>query len=111
MTLFKNDVAQDVWIESNCIVTKCYRQPTCPILARALARDRKPREWDRNNRSTAMATAYRCNAFGERAPKPTPVKDFEDVAMFDVEPAALTLAPVAGWPDRPVKHNKRDDHA
>lgn len=111
LSLFKDDTAQDIWIEANCVVRKCYRQPTCPILARALARDRKPREWDRNSRATTMASVYRCNAFGEKAPKPVVRKDFEDVPMFEVDVKQLAYVPVEDWPDKPVRHNRKDDHA
>lgn len=111
MTLFKNDTEQDVWIEANCVVRKCYRNPNCPILARGIARDRKPREWDRNTRATQMKDKYKCNAYGSNAPKPQREKDFEDVSMFDVEPGDKNLVPVDGWPDPPIKHSKKDDHA
>lgn len=110
--LFKNEVEQDSWIESNCMIRKCYRYPGCPILARGIARQRKPREWDRNNRATTMARIYKCNAYGSNAPKPKREKDFEDVPMFDVTPVDhVPMVPVENWPNRPVKHKKGDDHA
>jgi hypothetical protein len=111
MSLFKNDVAQDVWIESNCL--DCYRHPGgCTILARALARDRKPREWDRNTRAATMSAAYRCNAHDTRPPVPPRIEQmYDDVPLFDVPEHDANLIPVEGWPDKPLRHKKGDDHA
>lgn len=81
--LFKNKTHRDVWIESNC--ERCAHNPGCTILAKALRTDRKPVEWERNPRKTAlMAETIRCKSKTRVLPRPKPLNI--DVPMFDVTP-------------------------
>lgn len=88
MTLFKNQVHQDIWIGHHC--ERCARMPApCPIIQRVLTADkpRKPVEWQRNNRKGAlMAETYKCDL--ECRKLPTRPHAYEDMtlAMFDVDP-------------------------
>jgi hypothetical protein len=112
MTLFKSEVAQDIWLDHYC--HRCYRDNDCSIKAKALSSGRKPREWDRNSRSTLMQDAYKCNEFRRTPPRSKQSKHFEDVPMFDVgdmgiEEGEVKMVPVKGWPDRPRKGET--DHA
>jgi hypothetical protein len=124
VTLFPTDTARAIWTGHWC--ERCF-QPAeaelrlhgkgtgCPILARALASDRKPKEWDRNTRAQTMSAAYGCNAF---LAKPAVVRrrgtvPDETLPMFEVEPAdGRPLVPVDGWPDyRAQGKGKGVDHA
>lgn len=93
MTLFKSETHQDIWIEHHC--RRCWHgrglgdptQAQCPILVKALGRDRKPVEWERNTRSGAlMSETMKCHNETRTAPAllARRVVD-EDVPMFDVE--------------------------
>jgi hypothetical protein len=107
--LFKSETHQEVWIEHHC-QRCCHHNEPCLILARALRSGRKPKEWQRNNRAQLMVDSYRCDEFAKRPPKPQPVKLFEDVPMFDVEPCDVDYVPVEGLPT--LRHGKKDtDHA
>lgn len=111
MTLFRTETQRGVWIEQHCV--RCWRgqgvgdpaKPQCPILAKAIARDRKPVEWDRNPRANTIAGQYKCNEFATEPPRiKRQDKQFEDVPLFDVTPYAGEhpgFVPVDGWPDRP----------
>lgn len=111
MTLFKTPTAQDVWLQMNC--DRCYRHRDCTILERALNQDRKPKEWQRNtSRNVLMQNAYKCEEYRTSRPRPTRVKQFEDVSMFgDDTPYRVDVGyvPVDGdWPEKP---GKETDHA
>lgn len=112
MSLFRTETERGVWIEMNC--QRCWHSAAangCPILIKAIARDRKPVEWDRNPRATTIAQQYKCN---EQAAEPPRIKrqdkQFEDVPLFDVTPYAteVGLVPVEGWPERPGKRKEVD---
>jgi hypothetical protein len=112
MTLFKNRTAQEIWVDHWC--GRCYRtrdgRTDCAIIARALERQRKPPQWDRNQRAKTMADAYTCDEFRTKPPRPTKAKKFDDVPMFDVpDTGSKRFVPVAGWPDDPKR--KDTDHA
>lgn len=94
MSLFKSPTHQDIWIEANCEVSRCWRYGSCPILASALRRDRKPPQWKRNPRPKVIAEQYKCSEQARRRPAP-PQRQI-DVPMFDVEP---------------VVHHQESDHA
>lgn len=117
MTLFRNDTHRELWRQRWC--ETCYqpdeaarriqhKQARCPIWARAMQSDRKPKEWDRMPRADQMIRTIRCN---EYAPQPPVIRRDkavgEDQPMFDVEPADAKLVPVEGWPDKP-KPNEVD---
>lgn len=110
--LFRNDTHRDVWLDHHC--HRCFqpdeaarrlhgKDTQCPIQERALRTDRKPVEWDRNPRTTTMADSIRCNEFAARPPTSKADKSFEDVPMFDIEPAEIDYVPVEGWPEAPRK--------
>lgn len=109
MALFTSHTHQQVWVGHHC--ERCFfgglgtATDRCPILARALASDRKPVEWQRMPRAKEMAGTMKCNAETRRAPvKSKADKMFEDVPMFDVEPIEdVPYVPVEGWPDKPTK--------
>lgn len=126
MSLFRTETERGVWIEMNC--QRCWHyasrnvhdahgvgdpaKPQCPILIKAIARDRKPVEWDRNLRATTIAQQYKCNEQAAESPRiKRQDKQFEDVPMFDVTPYATEVGfvPVEGWPDRPGT-SKEVDH-
>ncbi len=112
VTLFKSETAQQVWMENYC--QRCWHLPVgCPILDRALASGRKPKEWVRNPRpaQALMQNAYACKEFAIQPPvSRRGPQQFEDVPMFDVDTSMpVHLVPVEGWPDRPP--GKGVDHA
>lgn len=85
MALFKNSTHQAIWMESHC--GRCWHGTRdCPILAWALAHDRKPKAWDRNPKAQLMKDTIRCNEETQRAPRVTKRVVDEDVPMFDVTP-------------------------
>lgn len=89
MSLFRNQVHQDIWIEHHC--ERCWHHPDCPILRKALTSDRKPVEWDRNTRKGAlMQDTIKCNSETRTAP-PRPKPLGIDVPMFDVTPTDATM--------------------
>jgi hypothetical protein len=120
MTLFKNKTHEEIWIDHHC--HRCFqpdeysrrelgRDTICPILAKALKTQRKPREWDRPHRPARMQDAYKCNEFQAQPQRYTrQPQQFEDVEMFKVEPQDTSFVPVEGWPDKPKK-GKDVDHA
>lgn len=125
MSLFPSDTAREVWREHWCAL--CWHPDEvsrreygmglgCPILARAVTRDRKPVEWTRNTRATTMAGAYSCDMFlRQPAVARRKTAPCETLALFEVEPAEETpLVPVEGWPEaqafKPAKKS-RGDHA
>ena len=68
MTLWRNDIERDAWIETNC--RRCYQAdeankrvlgqgPGCPLLAHA-ATGRKPVQWTKR-RDAAMGYTYKCD--------------------------------------------------
>lgn len=74
----------------------------CPIWAKAMKTDRKPPEWDRNTRTDEMQRSIKCNSYQSRPMRIVKAEQqFEDVPMFDLEPADWRLIPVENWPDRP----------
>lgn len=107
MSLFRSETERGVWIEMNC--ARCWRYTTpdtgCPILPKAVARDRKPPEWQRNPRANTIAGMYKCDEFATEPPRiKRQEQQFEDVPMFDVTPYASErpgYVPVEGWPERP----------
>lgn len=121
MTLFANQIVQDVWIEHNC--HRCWqpdevarrehgKDAQCPIQERALRTGRKPPEWDRKPRAQTMAAAITCNAY--QAKPPVSRRDSAapyDVPLFDETPYKVDVGfvPVDGWPDKPSK-KKGVDH-
>lgn len=110
MTVFKSVTHQQIWLENWC--DRCWRLNNCSILRKFARTGRKPAEWQRNPRAQEMADQVKCNEFRTIPPKPTKVVDFEDVPMFDVEPAVGHLVPVEGWPDyRNKKRDKGAEHA
>lgn len=120
MTLFRNQVHQEIWVENWC--HRCYepheaarriqgKDTMCPIIKRALANGRKPHQWDRT-RATDMAKSIRCNEFQPSPPTTIrPKAEAEDVPMFDVNDQTLQYVPVEGWPDRPRTKGNEVDHA
>lgn len=120
MTLFPNQTARDVWRGHWC--ERCFqpdeaakrlhdRGPGCPIIAKALERDRKPVEWVRNARAATMSVAYGCNAFMKRpAVNRRATTECVTESLFDDEPIHVTrnLVPVEGWPDYRAKGNGTD---
>ena len=91
MPLFKNQLHQEIWIEHHCGF--CYHgkglsdptQTQCQILAKALAHDRKPVQWERNPRKgVLMADTMKCHAETRTPPLlARPVVNV-DLPMFDV---------------------------
>lgn len=84
MSLFKSVTHQEIWIEHHC--HRCWHNPGCPILAKALRTDRKPVEWDRNPRKNAlMQDSIKCNSETRQPPTiaRATVAD-ETLSMFDV---------------------------
>lgn len=117
MTLFRTETERGVWIEQHCV--RCWlgqgigdpERPQCPILAKAIARDRKPIEWTRNSKPQTIAQIYKCDQFATEPPRIKRAdKQFEDVPLFDVTPYAteVGLVPVEGWPERPGKRKEVD---
>jgi len=119
MTLFDNEIHKHVWQETHC--HSCFQPDemarrlhgenrVCPIWAKAMAYDRKPREWKRNTRAKLMAESYTCT---ERVTRPALVSQKTQYAdpepMFDVEPHEVGYIPVRGWPER-FTMKKGDDH-
>lgn len=113
MALFRTETQRDIWLAHWC--ERCWRNPDCPIVARALRRDRKPQEWERNPRAALMREAYKCNEFATKPPRtPKREQQFEDVSMFDddaIQTGEVNLVPVEGWPDPPRRKDKEGDHA
>lgn len=108
MTLFRDSTHQAIWIEHHC--ERCFHGLDCPILEKALTSGRKPPQWERNQRAHLMQDSIKCNSYTKRPPKLEVHKDFEDVPMFDVEPAPARYVPVEGAPDDPRRPNE-GDHA
>lgn len=119
MNLFASDTARGVWTEHWC--ERCHQPDEvanrlhgtgdgCPILARAIASDRKPVEWDRNTRAQTMDAAYACRAFLAKPPVARRAKaPDETLPMFDTEPTDYHLVPVDGWPDYRARRRKPKD--
>lgn len=111
MTLFKNSTAQEVWISHWC--ARCYRtrdgKTDCDIIAKALRTERKPPEWDRNDRAQTMAERLKCNEFSRKPPRRRAKdKQYEDIPMFDDDTlkSDIRFVPVAGWPEKPKKETE-----
>lgn len=84
MSLFKNQVHQDVWIEHHCHL--CWRNPGCTILAKALRTDRKPVEWQRNPRKNAlMQDSIKCNEQSKQPPTVARIVEDTTGVLFDVD--------------------------
>lgn len=122
MTLFKNQTAQDIWIEHNC--HRCFqpdeaarrehgKDTQCPIQEQALRTGRKPTQWERKPRAQTMAGAIKCNAYQAKpslnrrgSAQPYDESMFGDDSPYRVD---VGFVPVDGWPDRPKK-DKGVDH-
>lgn len=108
--LFRSDTEKELWIGHWC--ERCHAPKpdgVCPILEKALSRERKPVEWTRNQRHQLAKDAYKCGSFADRpaliAKAP---KQFEDVPMFDMPTHDVHLVPVEGWPDPPDRRKETD---
>jgi hypothetical protein len=128
MPLFPSKTAEGVWLEFNCHM--CFqvdeaerrlhgKDKQCPIQKRALESGRKPVKWDRNSRTKEMARAYKCREFKSRpdSTRRRIVNEFDtnQDSLFELTAEQLKqgnhLVPVEGWPDRPRKDAKDDNHA
>jgi hypothetical protein len=117
--LFASDTARGIWTERWCD-TCCQPDEVakrlagagvgCPIIAKAVLSDRKPREWDRNNRAQTMDAAYKCNAYTHRPPVNRRAKaNDETLSLFaedELDHADGHLVPVDGWPDYRARGRK-----
>jgi hypothetical protein len=123
MTLFPTNTARDIWAEKWCHT--CFEPHEadkrlrgkgfgCPIMAMALASDKKPKEWDRNSRATTADAAYTCHGYRDSpdAVRRRTVPDETLPLELDVDERPIGLVPV-GWPDFRAEQRaqKGGDHA
>lgn len=121
MTLWRNDIERDAFIETNCRV--CWQADRalervldqgdgCPHLNRANA-GKLPTPWTKR-RTAAMGDTYRCSAFEAKPPvSRRGVASADTETMFDIEAADTGFVPVDGWPTAEEfgRTTKKDDHA